>query len=222
MSKPYKDKSIPISISRQISQKHPFILDLERINTRTFPDLRPKTISDDKVPFAKPSSMSQPPAPTATTAVLQWGGVSQSPVTHRYHRARITPIVRISRDWPVWSRCPNLKVNGQENSIEFPLDSCPDFILLYMVCAQWLSKQALYDSSTDPSSYLHHWLPKHGESNPTSPCMGQPALLHPRQSPVHRFLFLQSSECLLPPSTSCTTPRCVMNCPSKHLTSHNS
>ena len=25
---------------------------------------------------------------------------------------------------------------GQENSIEFPLDSCLDFILLYMVCAQ--------------------------------------------------------------------------------------
>ena len=34
------------------------------------------------------------------------------------------------------------------------LDSCPDFILLYMVCAQQLSKQVLYDSSTDPLSDL--------------------------------------------------------------------
>ena len=62
--------------------------------------------------------------------------------------------VRIEEGWPVWSRYPNSKVNSQENSIEFLLDLCPDFILLYMVCVQWLSKQVLYDLSTDPLSYL--------------------------------------------------------------------
>ena len=67
MSKSYKDKAIPIPVSRQISQQQPSILDLERINTRTFSDLRPKTTSDDKEPFTKPSSMSQPPVSTATT-----------------------------------------------------------------------------------------------------------------------------------------------------------
>jgi len=54
MSKSYKDKTIPIAVSRQISQQHPSILDLERINTRTFSDLGPKTTSDDEEPFTKP------------------------------------------------------------------------------------------------------------------------------------------------------------------------
>ena len=116
-----------------------------------------------------------------------------------------TLCVRISGGWPVWSCCPNPKVDGQENSIEFPLNLCPDFILLYMVCAQWLSKQVLYNLSTDPLSDLHHWLPKHGESNPISPYTGQPARLHQRESPVYCPLFLQSSECLLSPSTCHTT-----------------
>ena len=62
--------------------------------------------------------------------------------------------VRISEDWLVWSCCPNSKVDGQENLIEFLLNSCPDFILLYMVCAQQLSKWVLYDLSTDPLSDL--------------------------------------------------------------------
>jgi len=73
MSKSYKDKTIPIPVSRQISQQHPSILDLERINTRTFSDLRPKTTSDDKELFTKPSSMSQPPVSTATTAASVLG-----------------------------------------------------------------------------------------------------------------------------------------------------
>ena len=73
MSKSYKDKTIPIPISRQISQQHPSILDLEKINTRIFSDLGPKTTSDDEEPFTKPSSMSQPPVPTATTAASVLG-----------------------------------------------------------------------------------------------------------------------------------------------------
>ena len=44
-------------------------------------------------------------------------------------------------------------------------------------------------------------LAKHGDHEPTSPYKGQPALLRPRQSPSHCPLVLQSSECLLPPST---------------------
>jgi len=50
---------------------------------------------------------------------------------------RSTTSVRLPEGWLVWSRCPNSRGDGQENSIEFPLDSCPDFILLYMVCVQW-------------------------------------------------------------------------------------
>jgi len=73
MSKSYKDKTIPIPVSRQISQKHPSIFDLERINTRTFLDLGPKTTFYNKVPFTKPLSMSQPPVPTATTAASVLG-----------------------------------------------------------------------------------------------------------------------------------------------------
>ena len=73
MLKFYKDKTIPIPVSRQISQQHPSILDLERINTRTFSDLRPKTTSNNKKPFTKPSSMSQPPVPTATTTASVFG-----------------------------------------------------------------------------------------------------------------------------------------------------
>ena len=80
------------------------------------------------------------------------------------------------RGWLVWSRCSNLKVNGQENLIEFPLDSCPDFILLYMVCVQyWLSSYSMthllilsYYSITD--------LAKHGDPGPTSPYKGWPVL----------------------------------------------
>ena len=44
-------------------------------------------------------------------------------------------------------------------------------------------------------------LAKSGDHEPTSPYKGRPALLRLRQSPVSRLLFLQSSECLLPPST---------------------
>jgi len=110
-------------------------------------------------------------------------------------------LVRISEDWPVWSHYPNSKVDGQENSIEFPLNSCPDFILLYMVCAQyWLSGHSMthllipsYHSITD--------LAKHGDREPISPYKGRPALLRPSQSPIRHLLLLQFSECLLPPST---------------------
>jgi len=73
ISKSYKDKLTPIFVSRQISQQHSSILDLERINTRTFSDLGPKTTSDNKVPFAKSSSMSQPPVSTVPTAAFVLG-----------------------------------------------------------------------------------------------------------------------------------------------------
>jgi len=73
MLKSYKDKTIPIPVSRQISQQYLSILDLEKINTRTFSDLGPKTTSDSEEPFTKPSSMSQPPVPTATTAASVLG-----------------------------------------------------------------------------------------------------------------------------------------------------
>ena len=52
-----------------------------------------------------------------------------------------------------------------------------------------------------PSYYSITDLTKHGDRGPISPSKGRLALLHPRQSPVHHPLVLQSSECLLPPST---------------------
>ena len=109
--------------------------------------------------------------------------------------------IRFLEGWPVWSHCPNSKSKGQENLIEFPLNSCPDFILLYMVCAQyWLSGSSMthllilsYHSITD--------LAKRGDRKPTSPYKDWPALLHLKQSPTHCLLVLQSLKCLLPPST---------------------
>jgi len=50
-------------------------------------------------------------------------------------------------------------------------------------------------------------LAKRGDRGPISPYKGRPALLHPRQSPIRRPLFLQSSECLPSPSTYHTVPR---------------
>ena len=47
-------------------------------------------------------------------------------------------------------------------------------------------------------------LAKHGDREPISLYKGRLALLRPRQSPVCRPLVLQSSECLLSPSTYCT------------------
>ena len=44
-------------------------------------------------------------------------------------------------------------------------------------------------------------LAKRRDRGSTSPYKGRPALLRPSQSPVRRQLVLQSSECLLPPST---------------------
>ena len=43
------------------------------------------------------------------------------------------------------------------------------YTTLHGLCTM-LTKQVLYDLSTDPTLSLHHWLPKHGESRPTSPC----------------------------------------------------
>jgi len=75
-----------------------------------------------------------------------------------------------------------------------------------MVCVLcWLSGYSMtcllilsYYSITD--------LAKHGDPVPIGLYKGWPVLLHPRQSPVHHLLFLQSSECPLPPSTYCTVP----------------
>ena len=106
--------------------------------------------------------------------------------------------VRFSEGWLVWSHCPNSKSEGQENSIEFPLDSCPDFILLYMVCVQWLLSRYSMTRLLIPSYHSIADLAKHGDHGPTSPYKGRPALLRLRQSPVHHPLSLQSSECLLP------------------------
>ena len=44
----------------------------------------------------------------------------------------------------------------------------PDFILLYMVCAQLLTKQVLYDLFYDPMILSKHW-----ETDPTALSMGQ-------------------------------------------------
>jgi len=52
-----------------------------------------------------------------------------------------------------------------------------------------------------PSYHSIADLAKHGDCGPTSPYKGRPALLCPRQSPTHRPLVLQPSECLLPLST---------------------
>ena len=56
-----------------------------------------------------------------------------------------------------------------------------------------------------PSYHSIADLAKRGGHEPISPYKGQPALLHPKQSPTHRPLVLQSLECLLPLSTYCTT-----------------
>ena len=98
--------------------------------------------------------------------------------------------IRFSEGWSVWSHCPNSKSKGQENSIEFPLDSCPDFILLYMVCAQyWLSRYSM-TCLLIPSYHSIADLAKCGDHGPISPYKSRPALLRPRPSPVHRPLFL--------------------------------
>jgi len=99
--------------------------------------------------------------------------------------------VRFSEGWPVWSHCPNSKVGGQENSIEFPLDSCPDFILLYMVYVHYWLSGLFYDLSSNPILSSHHWFPKCRESKPTSSNKGPLALLHPNLSPCHCLLLLQ-------------------------------
>ena len=52
-----------------------------------------------------------------------------------------------------------------------------------------------------PSYHSIADLAKHGDREPISPYKGWPALLHPKQSPTRHPLVLQSSECLLPPST---------------------
>ena len=50
-------------------------------------------------------------------------------------------------------------------------------------------------------------LAKRRDREPTSPYKGRLALLCPRQSLVYHPLSLQSSECLLPPSTYYTAPQ---------------
>ena len=52
-----------------------------------------------------------------------------------------------------------------------------------------------------PSYHSIADLAKRGDHRPTSPYKGRSALSHPRQSPIHRPLVLQSLECPLPPST---------------------
>ena len=115
--------------------------------------------------------------------------------------------VKTSEGWPVWSHCPNSKSDGQENSIEFPLDSCLDFILLYMVCVQWWLSRYFMTRLLIPSYHSITDLAKCGDHGPISPYKGWPALLHPKPSPTHCPLILQSSECLLPLSTYHTTLR---------------
>ena len=57
-----------------------------------------------------------------------------------------------------------------------------------------------------PSYYSITDLAKRRDREPISPYKGWLALLRLKPSPVHCPLFLQSSECLLPPSTYCTVP----------------
>ena len=69
MSLSHRTKPTPIAISRQTSQQYPSIADLERISSRAYSELGPKTTSDDdEIPILYPSNMSQIPSVTVPAA----------------------------------------------------------------------------------------------------------------------------------------------------------